>query len=117
MGLPFEVFFARMTAHTVIAPHSDNLNYIITSHLALELEAGSCFITVGNEERQWKEGDMFVFDTSYIHSCRNDSDRDRYVLILRFWHPDLTLEERRAIHMSHAILAQAGKGASGAGKK
>ena len=34
-------------------------------------------------------------DTSFIHSTYNDSkDQDRYVLIVRFWHPELTLHER-----------------------
>jgi len=103
--LPFEVFFARMPPHTTIAAHSDNLNYVMTSHLALELEEGGSSILVGNEEREWEEGEMLVFDTSYIHKCWNDSDRNRYVLVLRFWHPDLTLAERRAIHFSHALLA------------
>merc|ERR1712110_1218189 len=74
---PFEVFFARMTPRSTIAAHSDNLNYILTSHLSLELEPGKSSITVGNSERQWVEGEMLVFDTSYIHSCKNDSDRNR----------------------------------------
>jgi len=102
---PFEVFFARMPPHSTIAAHSDNLNYILTSHLALDLEAGMCSIRVGNQERDWEEGEILVFDTTYIHSAWNDSSRNRYVLVLRFWHPDLTLEERRAIHLSHALLA------------
>lgn len=104
---PFEVFFAKMPANTKIAPHSDNLNYILTSHLALELEEGSCTFTAGNQEKHWKEGEMLVVDTSYIHSCVNKSARDRYVLVFRFWHPDLSDEELRAIQLSHAILARA----------
>merc|ERR1712178_378284 len=68
-----EAFFARMPPHSQIAEHSDNLNYILTSHLALELEEGLCSIRVGNQEKQWKEGETMVFDTTYIHSCRNDS--------------------------------------------
>merc|ERR1712072_876345 len=83
---PSEVFFARMPPHTAIAPHTDNLNYIMTSHLALELEEGACSIRVGNEERHWKMGEMLVLDTSYIHSTKNESSRHRYVLVLRFWH-------------------------------
>eukprot|EP00927_Polykrikos_kofoidii_P032392 TRINITY_DN27612_c0_g2_i1.p1 TRINITY_DN27612_c0_g2~~TRINITY_DN27612_c0_g2_i1.p1 ORF type:complete len:1107 (+),score=258.45 TRINITY_DN27612_c0_g2_i1:27-3323(+) len=102
---PFEVFFARMPPHTTIKPHSDNLNYILTSHLGLDLEEGACAIKVGNDEREWREGEMMVFDTTYMHSTRNDSDRSRYVLVLRFWHPGLSREERRAIHLAHAILA------------
>jgi len=105
---PSEAFFARMPGKTKIATHSDNLNYILTSHLALDLEEGSCFMQVGNEERAWEEGKMLVIDTSFMHSTRNESTRARYILVLRFWHPGLTEEERRAIHVSHAILAGAG---------
>lgn len=104
-----EAFFARMPGGTKIAPHSDNLNYILTSHLALELEAGTCAIKVGNSEELWKEGEMLVFDTAFIHSTRNDSSKPRYVLVVRFWHPGLSEEERRAIHVSHAILASTGQ--------
>ncbi|CAE7569541.1 Asphd2 [Symbiodinium sp. CCMP2592] len=106
---PFEAFFAKMPPRTKIAPHSDNLNYILTSHLALELEEGKCSITVGKQEQYWKEGEMLILDTTFIHSTKNESERPRYVLVLRFWHPGLTEEERRAIHVSHAILARAAK--------
>jgi len=102
-----EVFFAKMPPHTKIEPHSDNLNYILTSHLALDLEEGKSAIQVGSEEEPWREGEMLAFDTSFIHSTRNDSDRPRYILVVRFWHPGLTEEERRALHLSHAILAGA----------
>jgi len=105
---PFEAFFAKMPAKTKIAPHSDNLNYILTAHLALDLEEGdACQFKVGNEERPWKEGEMLVVDTSYMHSCVNETSRARYVFVFRFWHPGLTKEELRAVQLSHAILAKA----------
>lgn len=107
---PFEVFFARMPPRTTIAPHSDNLAYILTSHLALDLEEGACSITVGNDEQYWKMGEMVILDTTFIHSTKNESARPRYILVLRFWHPGLTEEERRAIHLSHAILARVAQG-------
>lgn len=103
--VPFEIFFARLPAGGVIAPHSDNLSYILTSHLALELEAGKCVMKVGNYEKPWEEGQVMIFDTTWIHEAWNHSSRNRYVLVLRFWHPGLTVEERRAIHMSHTLLA------------
>jgi hypothetical protein len=103
---PFEAFFAKMPAHTTIDEHSDNLNYILTTHLALDCPEG-CFFKVGEEERPWKEGEMLVVDTSYNHSAVNNSDKPRYVLVMRFWHPGLTPEELRAIQVSHAILAKA----------
>jgi hypothetical protein len=43
---------------------------------------------------QWKSGQVLVFDDSFEHEVRNDSDQCRAVLLLRFWHPDLPEQER-----------------------
>lgn len=103
----FEVFFARMPPHSVLNAHSDNLNYQLTLHLALDCEYGKCAFRVGNQETLWKEGEMLIANTSYVHSCRNDSDRSRYVLVVRFWHPGLTEEELLALKLASFILEKA----------
>lgn len=116
---PFEIFFAQMPPKTKISEHSDNQNYILTLHLGLQLEHGKCFLQVGNRKREWEEGQVMVFDTTFIHAAANDSDKSRYVLVLRFWHPGLTPEEQYALHMSHLLLAgtpDPEKAASGASK-
>lgn len=102
---PFEVFFAQMPPKTKIAEHSDNQNYILTLHLGLQLEHGKCSLHVGNRKRDWEEGQVMVFDTTFIHAAVNDSERSRYVLVLRFWHPGLSPEEQYALHLSHLLLA------------
>ncbi|CAJ1409442.1 unnamed protein product [Effrenium voratum] len=109
---PFEIFFAQMRGprsfsppKTKILEHSDNQNYILTLHLGLLLEQGKCSLQVGQRKRDWEEGQAFVFDTTFIHSATNDSSRSRYVLVLRFWHPNLSKEERRAVQISHLLLA------------
>lgn len=39
-----------------------------------------------------------AFDTSIFHSTMNeDLESDRYVLLIRFWHPDLTKDEIAAL--------------------
>lgn len=85
-----EVFFAKQGANSGLLPHSDKNNFIITCHLGLDVPEGDCFIQVGNEKFYWKNGKTCIFDTSIFHSTRNDSPRVRYVLLIRFWHPDLT---------------------------
>lgn len=102
---PFEVFFAQMPPKTKIAEHSGNQNYILTLHLGLQLEHGKCSLHVGNRKRDWEEGQVMVFDTTFIHAAVNDSERRRYVLVLRFWHPGLSPEEQYALHLSHLLLA------------
>merc|ERR1712079_663703 len=69
----------------------------LVAHLGLEVEEGLCTLRVGDWERQWREGEVLVFDHTYIHSAANHSDKDRYVLIFRFWHPACSEVERYAI--------------------
>ncbi len=44
----------------------------------------------------WKEGEMFVFDDSFDHEVWNESE-ERIVLIVDFWHPDLTRVQRQTL--------------------
>jgi aspartate beta-hydroxylase len=36
-------------------------------------------------------------DTSFVHSTANETVGDRYVLIVRFWHPEVTQIEKLAM--------------------
>jgi aspartyl/asparaginyl beta-hydroxylase (cupin superfamily) len=49
---------------------------------------------VGNEQREWREGEAWVFDDTIEHEARNGSDRSRVVLIFDVWRPELTVQER-----------------------
>ncbi|CAE8712825.1 unnamed protein product, partial [Polarella glacialis] len=82
--------------HTGVAPHSDGRNFFLTAHFGLSVPE-ECDITVGGVTRPWKEDDCVILDTSFQHSTRNDSDEDRFVLIVDFWHPDLSVPEREAL--------------------
>jgi len=92
-----ECFFARQAPGSGIKPHSDFNNFILTAHLGLDVPEGQCWIQVGDHKRGWLNGVGMVFDTSFVHQTLNESDRERYVLLIRFWHPELTLVERCAI--------------------
>lgn len=66
---------------------------------------------MGNEKHYWKNGKFAAFDTSILHSTQNLSDKARYVLMLRFWHPELTAAERDAFtyifdFLDHAALGE-----------
>ena len=98
-----EAFFASMEPHTDIKLHTDNTNFVVTSHLAIDIpESGNnkCRLTIGDETRQWINGEIMVFDTSIMHSAVNESDKTRYILMLRLWHPDLTETERQALQFT-----------------
>ncbi|CAN0457320.1 unnamed protein product [Hapterophycus canaliculatus] len=52
---------------------------------------------VGQEKRSWENGKALILDTSFEHETRNDSRQDRIVLIIDYWHPDLTKAEQEAL--------------------
>lgn len=90
------VCFARQAPGSGVQPHSDGRNFILTSHLGLKVPK-ECWIQVGEERKSWEEGKLTTLDTSFEHSTGNPSDSDRHVLIIDFWHPDLSVAERKAL--------------------
>jgi aspartyl/asparaginyl beta-hydroxylase (cupin superfamily) len=107
-GVPaVEVFFASMKPHSSIKVHSDFTNFVLTSHLAIDIPysgENKCRLTIGDETRQWINGDVLVFDTSLLHDAVNESDRTRYILMMRIWHPDLSPMERDALQFIYDCL-------------
>jgi len=103
-GVPcVEAFFASMKPRSKINPHTDSCNFILTSHLGLRIPE-RCSLTVGDETREWTEGRVSLFDTSIFHDAVNDSDEDRYILMLRVWHPELTAVETKALQFLFDVL-------------
>lgn len=99
---PDEVSFANLPVKSKIEAHSDNMNYLLVGHLGLVVDESLCSLRVGDMTRHWREGEMLVFDHTFVHSAENDSESDRFVLLCRFWHPGLSAEERFAL----ALLLQ-----------
>lgn len=90
------VCFARQKGGSGVKPHSDGRNFILTSHLGLKVPDG-CWIQVGNERKSWEEQKLLTLDTSFTHSTSNPTNDDRYVLIIDFWHSELTEAEQAAL--------------------
>lgn len=107
-GIPAtEVFFASMAGPSEIKKHTDFTNFVLTSHLALDIPysgQNKCRISVGDETQEWINGNVLLFDTSLMHDAVNESDQMRYILMLRLWHPDLTLVEREALQFTYDCL-------------
>merc|ERR1711871_1042895 len=99
-----EVFFARQGPKSGIKSHTDKNNFIITCHIGLDVPENECWIKVGKDKYNWKNGEGVVFDTSIEHSTENMSERDRYVLLIRFWHPQLSQAEREAFNYIFDML-------------
>ena len=58
---------------------------------------------VCSEVRQWREGELLVFDDSFEHEVWNTSDEARLVLIVDLWHPGLSTKEERMAAMRRPL--------------
>ncbi|HLY04513.1 MAG TPA: aspartyl/asparaginyl beta-hydroxylase domain-containing protein [Rhizomicrobium sp.] len=96
--------FSILDAKTRIPPHTGPVNTRLVVHLPLIVPPG-CRFRVGSEEREWKEGEAFVFDDSINHEARNDSDSPRAVLIFDIWSPFVTPAEREMVRAVTARIA------------
>lgn len=93
-----EAFFARQSPKSGIKLHTDDCNFVLTMHLGLSVPKGKAWIEVAGERRYWEDGKSIVFNTSYYHQTMNESEEhDRLVLLIRFWHPQLSKDEREAL--------------------
>lgn len=79
-----------------LAAHCSVDNLRVRCHLALQVPPG-CSIRVGTETRTWEEGKALVFEDSFEHEVWNRGQARRAILIVDFWHPDLTAREIEAL--------------------
>lgn len=90
------VLFSRLSAGARIPPHHGMLNARLICHLPLVVPPG-CGFRVASEVREWREGELLVFDDSVEHEAWNGGTSDRIILIFDIWRPELSAEERRAV--------------------
>jgi aspartyl/asparaginyl beta-hydroxylase (cupin superfamily) len=87
------IYVSRMRAGTHIAPHRGPTNVRVRCHLGLRVPRGDCAIRVCEESRGWQDGRCIVFDDHLEHEAWNRTRRDRLVLVVDLWHPDLGPKE------------------------
>mmetsp|Transcript_1837 Transcript_1837/g.3114 ORF Transcript_1837/g.3114 Transcript_1837/m.3114 type:complete len:258 (-) Transcript_1837:85-858(-) len=91
-----EVIFSKLEPRTHIKAHCGPTNLRLTAHLGLVVPGPpkDCRIRVRDEWHSWSSGKVLLFDDSYEHEVRNDTEESRVVLLLRVWHPGLTKVQR-----------------------
>ncbi len=95
-GVSPNIMFSKLKAGFKIPPHNGRYNTRFICHLPLIVPEG-CHFRVGNSQRQWSEGKLWVFDDSIEHEAWNDSDQDRYILLFDIWRPELSDSEKSLI--------------------
>lgn len=81
---------------THIQPHHGLLNTRLICHIPL-IVPGDCALRVGNETREWREGEALIFDDSFEHEAWNRSESTRVVLLFEIWRPEISTDERAAL--------------------
>jgi beta-hydroxylase len=73
---------ARLGAHR--DPYAGSLRY----HLGLVTpNSDDCYINVDGLRYTWRDGEVVMFDETYIHSAENKTDKDRIILFLDIKRP------------------------------
>ncbi len=90
------ILFSRLTAGSHIPPHNGICNARILCHLPLITPPG-CWLRVGNQVREWTDGEMLIFDDTIEHEAKNPTSEPRVVLIFDIWRPELGEEERALV--------------------
>lgn len=99
--------FSVLAPRTAIPPHTGSTNTRLIVHLPLVLP-GQCGFRVGNETRDWKMGEAWVFDDTIEHEAWNNSDQARAILIFDVWNPLLVDAERELVAEMMTALGEYG---------
>ena len=90
------VLFSLLRPGARIPPHHGFTNVRLICHLPLVVPGG-CGLRVGNETREWREGELLMFDDTMEHEAWNSSSELRVVLLFDIWRPELSHEERTLV--------------------
>jgi len=103
IGRSPSVLFSLLRPGAHIPAHTGIVNTRLIVHLPLIVPPG-CRFRVGNETREWVQGQAWVFDDTIEHEAWNTSDQPRVILLLEIWQPDLSQEEQRWLQTVFGLL-------------
>ena len=77
-------WFSILAPHYHVPPHKGPTRAVVRCHLALQVpqDSQSCWLRVDEEVSGWEEGRCVLFDDTYEHEVRNDTDEVRVVLFV-----------------------------------
>jgi aspartyl/asparaginyl beta-hydroxylase (cupin superfamily) len=97
----FHVCFSAIQPGGHLAPHTGPTNTSLTVHLGLA-NCDGARLFVADEQVAYRDGEVLIFDDSYVHWVEHAGAAIRYTLMVTIWHPELNAAER-------AFLQQAAK--------
>lgn len=91
-----QIKFLLILPEVHVYPHCGPTNCRLRAHLGLKIP-GSLLIRVSNETREYTEGKVIVFDDSFEHEIWHKNSDLGLVLIIDFWHPELSETKRKGL--------------------
>ncbi len=74
--------FSILPAGSKLTRHADPMACSLRYHLGLVTQnAEACFINIDGTAYSWRDGEAFLFDETYMHFARNDTDQPRLILM------------------------------------
>ncbi len=91
-----EICFSVLGPGTHIKPHHGVTNTRLVMHLPLIVPPDCALNVFGGGVHAWKEGELVMFDDTFLHEAWNRSLEPRVVLLMDCWSPHLSPVERLA---------------------
>jgi len=80
--------FTMLPPGKELGRHRDPFAVSLRYHLGLVTpKAEGCAIWIDGQKKVWHEGEDFVFDETYIHWAKNETDENRIILFVDFTRP------------------------------
>lgn len=92
-----EVCFSVLQPGTHILPHHGVTNTRTVMHLPLVVPEDCALHLVDRGIHHWKEGELVMFDDTFLHESWNRSQSPRIIVLMDCWNPYLTPVEREAV--------------------
>lgn len=74
--------FAFLPRGGQLTRHADSIAVSLRYHLGLATpNSDACFINVDGRAQSWRDGQVIMFDETYLHFVRNDTESDRLILM------------------------------------
>jgi aspartate beta-hydroxylase len=94
-----EVCFSVIRPQTTIMAHHGSTNTRLVMHLPLIVPRDCALHVIGHGEHHWKEGELMMFDDTFLHEAWNRSDEPRLIVLMDCWNPHLTEPEKAATRL------------------
>jgi beta-hydroxylase len=84
--------FSLLPVGSQLTRHLDPLAVSLRYHLGLLTpNSDDCFINVDGKDYSWRDGEAFMFDETYLHHAKNNSQQYRLILMCDITRPLLTM--------------------------